>query len=374
MTTGIEKDIGAMRSILSIAFIFIATWSMALPNDADFRVITNFPKPADDASGVVGTAIPDGRFLVWNGDTVFLQREVGSGLFDPIAAGYSGDPGFVALNPAGDGVLLGAGFGDGTNANVYPFDFAAPQDFSPGNEIVVPSHFSGTFLNSSLVAFDRGDFGSPAEIIVLDLFSTARGERRVVTVIERPPSATRDTVITKPSGSFSASVSVHGGLLYVADAGNGQYKTFSVTDVVNAFNSSTTLAWSSGTDLGAPFDYPLGGVSGITPSGNLVMAGSGSIAEVDPSTEGIVDTIAPGGSSAFYGVVYNGVTGEPVAIEFPATFGDPLTFHATANGVASLPAAGWIALAVLLFAGAGLMVVALRGPRPHARRGLGRSG
>lgn len=337
-----------MRCTFIIAFILVGASVWALPNDADFRVVTNVPDPAPGASGVVGTAIPDGRFLLWNGDTVYLQREVGGAVFDPIATGYAGDPAFTALNPAGDAVLLGAGFGDGTNANVYLLDFANPQDYAPGDEIVVPSHFSGTFLTSSLVAFDRGDFGSPAEIIVLDLFSMARGEApQPVKVIQAPPSPARDTIITKPSGSFSASVAVHGGLLYVADSGNGQYKSFAVTDVVNAYNSMSTLLWSSGTDIGAPFDYPLGGVSGITPSGNLIMAGFGSIAEVDPGTELIVDTIAPGGSSVFYGIVYNGVTGEPIAVAFPPTFGDPLTFYATANGVASLPAASWVALILL---------------------------
>lgn len=336
-----------MRPVFIVITLLAPTIAVALPNDADFRVLTTFPAPAPGASGVVGTAIPDGRFLAWNGDTVFLQREVGGAIFDPVASGYQGDPGFATLSPAGDFVLLGAGFGDGTNANVYAFDFDNPQDFAPGDEVVVPSHFSGAFLNSSLVAFDRGDFGSPAEIIVLDLFSAARGAPRPVTVLRRPEPPSRSTIVTKPSGAFSASVSVHGGLMYVADSGNGQYKSFLVSDIVNAFNTSSTVAWSSGTDIGAPFDFPLGGVSGVTTSGNLVMAGFGAIAEVNPTTELIVDTIAPEGSGTFYGVIFNEVTDEPIAVAFPPTFGDPLTFYATMNGVASLPAQTWIGIGAI---------------------------
>jgi hypothetical protein len=346
-----------VRFAALLPLLFVSTVALALPQESDFRAVDNIPQPDPFATGVVGCSLPDGRYLLWDGNTVFLQQSVGSGVFTPIATGYAGDPGFAVLSPGGDFVLLGQGFGNGATANVYPFDFDNPADFQSGDEIVVPNHFAAAFLNSSLVAFDRGDFGSPAEIIVLDLFPTMRsGAPRVVTVLRAPASsAPRDTIITKPPSSFSASIAVNGTTFYVADSGNGQYKSFAVADIVNAFNTSGTVAWASGTDIGTAFQYPLGGVSGFTASGNLVIAGFGSIVEVEPGTGNVLTSFDPAGTGPFYGIVYNAVTEDFIAIEFPPTFGDPLTYYATGAGVASLPASNeWtltlLGVAVLLTA------------------------
>jgi len=344
-----------------------------LPDSEQFRMLPFFPEPAANATGVVGTSLPDGRFILWNGLDVFFQRGIGEGVFDVVATGYTGDPGFITLSPDGSSVLMGAGFGDGTNANLYRLDPSNPTDFSPGDEIVVPSHFSGAFLNSDLIAIDRGDFGSPAEIVVLDVSTTTRGQTTPFTVIERPAPQSRDTVITKPSGSFSASVATDNGLLYVADSGNGQYKTFNVADVIDAFNTSTTIPWASGIDIGAPFQFPASGVHGFLASGNLVLSGFGSIVEVDPNTETIVKSIDPAGTGPFYGVIFNDVTKDLIAVEFPATFGDPLTFHATETAVATLPVGGWVSVLLLVFGVAASAQCALGDPPAvRAPKSLGR--
>lgn len=317
--------------------LLATTLTYALPQESDFRVINNIPQPT--GTGLVGCSAPDGRYLLWDGDIVFLQREVGSGVFDPIASGYAGDPGFAVLSPGGDYVLLGQGFGDGVTANLYAFDFENPTDYQSGDELTAPSHFAGAFLDPDLIALDRGDFGSPAEIVVLDLTTLTRsGTLRSATVLRGPaPRGPRDTIITKPLGSFSASIAVDGATCYIADSGNGQYKSFAVADIINAFNTASTVAWSSGTDIGTASQYPLGGVSGVTGSGNLVIAGFGSIVEVNPGTGNIATTFDPAGTGPFYGMVYNDTTEDFIAIEFPPTFGDPLTYYATVDGVASLP-------------------------------------
>ncbi len=299
---------------------------------------------------MTGCGLPDGRYLLWNGNTVFIQREAGSGVFDAVASGYIGDPSFAILSFDESYVLLGQGFGNGVTANVYPFDYADPQDYQGGDEIVIQKHYWGAFLSPTLLALDRGDFGSPAEIVVIDLSIARRSLPAPVTVLSRPVSAARDTIITKPVGSFSASIVVSGGTLYVADAGNGQYKSFSVADIVNAYNTSGTVAWSAGADIGTPFQYPMNGVSGVTTGGDLVMSGFGSIAVVNPGTGNILDTYDPAGTGPFYGMIYNDVTEDFIAIEFPPTFGDPLTFYATESEVASLPATsttGSIALVLM---------------------------
>ena len=331
---------------MKLFVVFLLTTSLslpvfALPDNEDFSIIPGFPQPAPGSFGVVGTSTPSGQFLIWNGADVFRQQIPGEDTLDLIASGYLGDPGFITLNPAGDMALLGEGFGDGVNANVYVIDLNAPNDFMSGDEIVIENHFSGVFLNSSLVALDRGDFGVPAEIIVLDLFPGTRSLGVEVTVLQIPePQEGRTTVVTKPEDSFSASLAVNDGLLYVADAGNGQYKTFPVADVITAFNTATSIPWVSGADIGTPFQYPLGGVSGFTATGNLVIAGFGTIVEVDPSTGTVVKALDPAGTAPFYGIIYNAASEEIIAVEFPATFGDPLVFHASRGGFSRPPSGG----------------------------------
>lgn len=328
-----------MKHLSSISMLLsISTGVFALPANEDFSVIPDFPQPALGAFSVVGTTTIDGQFVFWNGNEVFLQDQQGGGVFTSIASGYLGDPAFLTLNPSGDMALLGQGFGDGTNANLYVIDLNSPADFIPGEEILVPNHFSGVFLSENLVALDRGDFGLPAEIIVLDLSSIARSREVVVTVLQIPePPEGRMAVVTKPPGSFSASLAVNDGLLYVADAGNGQYKTFLVADLIAAFNTSMSIPWGSGTDIGTPFQYPLGGVAGFTATGNLVIAGFGSIVEVLPLIGTVVNTIDPAGTAPFYGIIYNGVTEDLIAIEFPAISGDPLIFYASIGGIPDAP-------------------------------------
>ena len=135
-------------------------------------------------------------------------------------------------------------------------------------------------------------FGQPAEIVVLDL-TTARS-KAPTTVLFRPQSAEKQQVVEKPVGSFSASIALDSntGTFYVTDAGNGLVKSFALADILNAYNTATPLDWNTdGTSIGSAFQYPLGGVSGFTASGNLVMGGFGSIVEVDPSGPTTVTTL-----------------------------------------------------------------------------------
>jgi len=358
-------------AILVLVCVMIAPTSFAIPDNADFEIQPDFPQPAGGSSGVVGTNTESGRFLIWNGDEVFLQSSPPDDRLSILGSGYSGDPAFITISPSGDTALLGQGFGDGVNANVYVLDLNAPADFNPGDEIQIQNHFSGVFLNDNLVAFDRGDFGFPAEIIVLELFPARHARSATVSVMQLPPPpAGRTQVVEKPAGSFSASLAVYNGLLYVADSGNGQYKSFAVPDVINAFNTATPLLWAMGTDIGTPFAYPTGGVSGVTASGNLVIAGFGSIVEVNPGTGVVEKSIDPAGTAPFYGLIYNQQSEEMIAVEFPLLFGDPLIFHASKGGFTSLPAQTfWTMAALGLFTALCGALVLRRGK--HSRGGSG---
>src|SRR5690606_648367 len=73
------------------AHAFIAVALIALPAvSAEFIPYENFPSPAPGAFGVTGTALPDGRLLVWNGGTLYRQTGVDADAFDAIATGYAG--------------------------------------------------------------------------------------------------------------------------------------------------------------------------------------------------------------------------------------------------------------------------------------------
>ncbi len=334
-----------MRIFMCAFVSLVSSIAFALPDESDFQVNADFPDMTPGGTGFVGCSIPDGRYLVWNGNEVFIQAAVGSGVFNEIASGYIGDPSFVALSFDQTYVLLGQGFGNGVTANAYPFDFSNPQDYQSGDEVVLPSHYSGAFLSSTLLALDRGDFGSPAEIVVVDI-SGLRSVSAPVAVLDlpEPPADARDTIITKPLGSFSSTITVDGGVVYVTDAGNGQYKSFPAADLITAFNTTSTIPWSNGTDIGTPFQYPMNGVAGVTAIGNLVISGFGAIVEVEPVSGTIVNSIDPAGTGPFYGIIYNDQIEDFIAIEFPPVFGDPLIVYTTEAGVAALPAASFLAL------------------------------
>src|SRR5690606_22673122 len=101
---------------------------------------TSFPPTA--GFGWAGTGLPDGRYVIWNGDTVFVQQSIGSPVLNPVATGYTGDPGFLILRDSGDHLLLGGGF----NGNLYTLNINNPADFVAGTETAIGSHFSGVLL------------------------------------------------------------------------------------------------------------------------------------------------------------------------------------------------------------------------------------
>jgi hypothetical protein len=96
------------------------------------------------------------------------------------------------------------------------------------------------------------------------------------------------------------------------------------------------LDWNAdGTTIGSAFQYPLGGVSGFTASGNLVIGGFGSIVEVDPAGPTTVKTLDPAGTGPFYNVIYNEITEDFFAIE--SAFPNPSVIHTTLVPSAAMP-------------------------------------
>jgi len=264
--------------LLSLSALLVLTLSStahaAVPDVDGFRVVPQFPQPADTAFGVVGGNRADGSFIFWDGDTVYLQDSPGDSNLKPIASGYLGDPGFITVNPNDNTALLGAGFGDGTTANLYLLDLDTPIDFVEGDQISAPSHFAGQYLNDSLIILDSGksDF-SGSELIVIDILAAAARGTSAQTVLRlpEPTGEPRVTIIDKPAMSFASLVYVDQSRnrVYAMDANTAELRWFSLADVINAFNTSTPLDWvTDGTAVGAPGDFFTGGVSGSPRTAN----------------------------------------------------------------------------------------------------------
>jgi hypothetical protein len=342
-----------MLSRIALASLF--TFVMAGTSLAqDFRPVSQWPDIAPGSYGISGANLPDGRLIVWNGLDVFIQDEPGGGYLNEVATGYQGDPGFLAIAPDGYTALLGPGY----SPKVYLLDTRAPVDFLAGSEIAAPTHFSGAFLNQDLVVFDRGlDDFSASELVVLDLSAKKQSAapRSVLTFSALPPE--KSTVLDKPLNSFSSRVHVDlaSSTLYVMDANVRELRSFALADVIAAFNNATVLDWSAdGTLIGAAGSHFSGGVAGVTPEGNLIVAGSegylqpGGIQIVDPTDGSVLEVLDPAGSQEFYSAIYNSALNEIIAVTPDRAF-------ATEDAIASLPTGRgttWFAGAVILLSGA----------------------
>ena len=334
------------NSFAAIAASFHLFNSLCAASAVTFSLLGQFPQPAPSSFVVVGSNLPDGRFVLWNGDEVFVQDFANSAALQVVASGYEGDPGFLLVAPDGHTAYLGAGF----RTELYTLDLNAPVDFVSGTELTVPEHYAGEFLSPDLLVLDRfkNDF-SAAELVVVDV-SAKKSAPIVRSVLTLPGPPTKQQVLEKPAGSFSALLTADptGTLLYVMDANTRELRTFAIADLINAFNTSTSLDWTAdGTAFGAPGDYFSGGVSGFRPNGDLVIGGSegfaqpGGIQIVDATLETVIETLDPQGDQSFYSVIYN-----PVTDAIIATTGLSVTY-ATEGAFSAVPvptpaAAPWV--------------------------------
>jgi hypothetical protein len=345
-----------LRFIVFLSFALL----LALPATAlDYGGSTRFtrydhyPSPAPFAYSVLGAATPDGRLLLWDGDSLYRQRGPNMDRFVPIAQGYTGDPGFLALAPDGHSAVLGAGF----SGDLYRFDAYAPVDFSPAAVIGNIAHYSGTFLNDTLLLIDAGKADwSGSELVIFDLDG---GKSLPVPVVVKPSwPAEKQQVVDKPIGSYSCAMTVAPGqgVVYVMDGNLRELRSFSVAALIDAYRNGLTLDWDTdGTPIGQPGDYFGGGVSGITPEGYLVIGGSegldpetwmplpGGIQIVDPASGALVAFLDPTGTAPYTTVTYNPYT------HVITVAADGMTYANTPfQGLPAASAAGLILLTLAL--------------------------
>ena len=300
-----------------------------------FEEYTQFPEPAGFSYYVLGTGLPDGRLILWNGDTVFVQHGPSIDFFHPVASGYLGDPAFIALSPNGHDVILGQGFGD----NLYSFDVDAPADYTSASVITTIPHYGATFLSETLLLIDAGNAGfTGSELVMLDLSATKGvAIHTVVSKDERYEQAQeKGIIVEKPLFGWSAKLAYDedNGLVYAMDSGQREIRIFNLTDILNAFNTNTPLDWATdGVLMGAAGDYFSGGVAGIRPDGTLIIDGSegylqpGGIQLVDPNLANpalavILATLDPAGTQGFHAAIYNEYSDTITAIVDGVPFGE----------------------------------------------------
>ncbi len=327
-------------------------------SSADFSVYERFPTTA--RYNVVGTALPDGRLLLWNGDKIFVQQSANVDRFEQRASGYQGDPAFAILSPGGNTVLLGAGGYDGDPYldKIYRISPNGLQDYSPQSVAATIPHFAAAFLTESLVLIDAGAGDWMNSLLVIHGFSGAKAAP--VPVVRKPP-VKGSTVVHKPGYSAAITVDHVHGRVYVMDAASLELRSFSLTALINAYNTHTTLEWAAaGTLIGNPGMYFNGGVSGITAAGQLVIGGAlgwgmaGGVQLVNPATGVVEKTLDPGGHQAYTSVIYNPVTDRITALSLGLTY--------LQGDIAKVPAAGWLGLMFLaVFSGT---VIARRARKP----------
>ena len=269
----------------------------------EFEVLASFPKAVPGAYGVKAEGLPDGRFIVWNGDAVFVQTIPGGDAFRQIASGYAGDPGFIAVSPDGHTVLLGAGY----SGKLYELDVRAPVDYSPGSEAATVTHYYGVYLTQDLVLLDRAaDDLATTELVVVDLSSPSPVPVRVMLKPD-PDDLTGDEygVSACLAVNLSRTTVYMMGLVYDGwTLVSNQLKKIPASVLIGAYQAKTVLDWNTNAIL-IPGAFNSGGPAGVSSNEELFIGGFGSVQRVNPFTATIVDIYDPAGPSEYYGVASN---------------------------------------------------------------------
>ena len=324
----------------------------------EYGVFTGFPKAAPGAFGVKAEGLPDGRWVVWNGDAVFLETMAGGDEFKEVASGYAGDPGFMAISPDGHTVLLGAGM----SGKLYRFDVRTPVNYTPDADLGVVSHYWGTFLTDTLVAIDKlTDDDSTDEIVIIDISKADLARKSVML----KPAASE-----VPDDDFAASAALavdatrtymyamevifNSSWIVVANP----LKRVAVSYLINAYNTDTLLNWTThAAPIVGPLAFLSGGPAYVMDNGDLLVVGYGGVQRVDPTTGTVIETIDPAGPFEYYGVAYNPRTGVVLPIVAEPGYGPMDVVYAPEGAFVALPAVsgfGLLALAAMLaVAGAG---------------------
>jgi hypothetical protein len=302
---------------------------------SSYRAISA-PPVASGSFSTLGTSLADGRLIAATGLGVYVETGVGTGAFTLAATLDSGlvggatDPSFLSVSPDGSRIALGAGFdfNAGATRPVVVFDASllgagTVIDLSNAKAFEV-AHFDAAWADNDRLAVTAGDFGSPARVDLLDVTSDAAAPD-VRTIVENIGGSSAGL-------AFDAMGNLYTGNGFDGAAGGSE------TGTIRAFSSA---AWdgaspadfeSGGTLIGealsagglsfdsignlfvggGDFDEGDAGYVGVIAADAIAdaLAGLGAFSLSDPASVRMLDPVGSG--SAFYGVFFNGATGELV--------------------------------------------------------------
>ncbi len=245
------------------------------------------PPIGNGSFGITGDALPDGRLLMVTGNSLFLESNAGSRLFDEVAifdttqTGGSTDPAFLTISPDGTRVAVGVGFGK----PVAVFDVAAlgapdaPTTLTNGSvaDYFHITPFDATWYDNTNLALTTGEFGQQAFVSLLDTQSN-------------PDAPINNPIITGIAGASAGIAFDTAGRLYTANGfadGSG-----SVTGNIRIFDPAE---WMTGADFETQGTYLgdilSGGSLRFDTDGNLFVAG-GDFTDFDAGYLGVVNAQA----------------------------------------------------------------------------------
>jgi hypothetical protein len=362
-TDGNRRDVRQSRhpaalSVLAGIFIVGAVAGAAHARDAfheygaSYRAIA-LPPIGDGSFGIKGDCLPDGRIIAVTGNTIYLERGLRTGQFDPVAAldathtGGATDPAFLRVSPNGATIAIGAGFGK----PVVVFPAAALG--SPGAPTVLTdsvagyfevSHYDAAWRDNTHLAITSGDFGSPSIVSFLDTTSS-------------PAAPVNPTVIQSIGGSPGGIAFDSNGYLYTGVGFDTDPFDQSRTGTVRAFlagdlDHGPLVFDTFGRNIG---EFLSADTLDFDAEGNLFVGGGDP-----PSDAGYLGLVSRGG-------IVSGLAGMPVDTDLPEYYrrldprGDGMGYYGAAFNDATgelLIADGATWYATIPSPGAGVLVIA----------------
>ena len=289
-----------MNHIASVTIGVLSCFVLTLGAAAElpeYTALQDFPEEAH-GFGVSVDALGDGRFIAWDGDRIFVETEIDSGVFSLATEGIIGDPAFIEVHPDGETALLGAGL----SGDMYLVDMENPGD--PEAVVNTVNNYEGAWLNTEQLLFDRAmpneNEEDVPELAILDI----SGEPEVRTVVA-------------DKGMWSANVvtSACGYYAYASDGMDGVTVRYEVNALREAFETESPLDWeTAGVELGT---FSTSGPAAHTDLDTVIFGGSGSIQFVDGETGDELGTADPAGEERqidVYQAAYNRATGRILVV------------------------------------------------------------
>ncbi len=302
------------------ATVPVASFSLPAPSSVSFSTSAAFG--------------PDGLIYAYDGLNVFKQNALNTGAFTKINTGTAGvagsDAGPITFTSDGQKIVVSTatgGFDFSGNSNglflTLPAAggaFTGPFNAKLANTLAFKPLQSSTVTNAAnklAVDFGNGDFGNPISgVAYYDLTDAGAGSMTASkTVIGNIPGASTDV-------AFDGAGHFYVGIGFGTNVGD--IRKFDVSDLDNAYNTDTPLAFSDGTLIN-PGNGGNNSGAGIFVADGSVFAGSGSgggLVVIGPDGNSKVYDLGKGFASIFY---------NPTNDEFAVTDFDGSVdiFHAT---------------------------------------------